>query len=630
MSYLTELEREKRIAAQDKADGYIAVDQVPGQMFEEVLNEAAKSRRNIIKGSVSLSMLGLTGGMLTACGGKSSSNSKTKSNSAPKAINKEIPTAPNVSYNVDFEAIPVAQPDDVIVPNNYTVDVLFAQGDAVEKNSSTELGEATTLENFQKVAGGHHDGMYFFELDGVDPNVGGLLAINHENRWGDFHEKVLKNNKVSNSDKKNWNLSAVGVSIIEIEFNQGQWQVRKDSPYNRRYHGLTKYRVSGPAADKVGKEVIGTLNNCSSGDTPWGTYLTCEETESNYYDPTKPREGYGWIVEIDPYAEIDNMPVKRTAMGRYSHENSAYLLDDDNNLAFYSGDDSTPGCIYKFIPNKKYNPNDRKANKNLLDNGTLYVAKFNGNGTGEWLELTQGKNGLIKGAKDPGKYTQGVKPPRPKTIDFNDQADVLIHAYEAGRVAGGTLMDRPEWITVGPKKDIYCCMTNNSGRINTNSANPRIFNKHGHIIRWHEDADKATSLTFRWEMFLLAGNKKETLPHLKGEIIGDAFTSPDGIRIDPKNRLWVQTDGVSKDNAMYGHNGMYYIDQETHESKRFLVGPYGCEITGIAYTPDLKNMFVNIQHPTKEWPSNQQTNNLPPRSATIVIRHKDGKPVGAK
>ena len=377
------------------------------------------------------------------------------------------------------------------------------------------------------------------------------------------------------------------------------------------------------------------LNNCSSGRTPWGTYLTCEESTDNYLDPTQPATNYGWVVEIDPYLELA-APTKRTAMGRFSHENVAFMTNSDRRVAFYMGDDSTPGCIYKFIPDDAYSSTNRAANTSLLDYGTLYVARFNADGSGEWRALVQGQNGLTATASDPGNTSQSTTPAAPTTVSFASQADVLVKCASAARVAGGTIMDRPEWITVAPDNSaIFVTLTNNSGRRVTDAANPRVTNLHGHILKFKEEGNSPLATKFSWEIFLQAGDPSLSSggANLVGNINGDTFSSPDGIRIDPKGRLWVQTDhsvpgnsgvtGRTIDQA-FGHNAMFYIDQTTKQSKRFLVGPVGCEITGLAYTPDLKTFFVNIQHPTGNWP----VSGPEPRSSTVVVRRTDGQPVG--
>eukprot|EP00456_Euglypha_rotunda_P007307 TRINITY_DN11293_c0_g1_i2.p1 TRINITY_DN11293_c0_g1~~TRINITY_DN11293_c0_g1_i2.p1 ORF type:complete len:316 (+),score=56.24 TRINITY_DN11293_c0_g1_i2:330-1277(+) len=315
-------------------------------------------------------------------------------------------------------------------------------------------------------------------------------------------------------------------------------------------------------------------------------------------------------------------------MGRFSHENVAFMTDANNRVACYMGDDTTPGCIYKFIPDRAFNPSNRAANTDLLDYGTLYVARFNANGTGEWRALVQGQNGLVVGAQDPGNVSQSTTPPAPVTINFANQADVLVNTQAASRVAGGTIMDRPEWITVAPNKQaIFVALTNNSGRRVTDAANPRATNSHGHILKFRENGDSPLAMTFTWELFLLAGSPTLATENLKGNINGDVFSSPDGIRIDPQGRLWVQTDASTSTavTSVFGNNSMYHVDMTTKQSKRFLVGPTGCEITGLTYTPDLTTFFINIQHPTTNWPVNGQV----ARSATIVVRRTDNQPIGA-
>jgi len=613
MSHITDRFRAESALARGRTE----VETVPGQMFEDVLKQAHVQRRQMLRGGFGATIAAVFGGgLLTACG----SDDDTPA-----------PVADTVDTVARFTPLVAATGDMVSVPEGYTVDVMFSAGDAVVAGAvpftGTFLGSADT----EKMAGGQHDGMHFFELPGVDPNKGGLLAINHEAP----DAKILSatgayNPATATAEEKKIVLSSVGVSVIEVEVVNGKWAVKKNSPYNKRYTGNSSYGVSGPAAAVVGATVIGTLNNCSSGATPWGTYLTCEETTDNYLDPTQADEGYGWVVEIDPQGKLANTPVKRTALGRFDHENTAYLLDAQNNMALYMGDDGTPGCIYKFVPSAKVNLTDRTANGTILDNGTLYAAKFNADGTGEWKALVQGTNGLVVGASDPGLVPQSATTPTPTVVNFTTQADVLINTKSAARVAGATQMDRPEWITVAPDKKIYVTMTKNANRKVADAANPRAGNPHGHIIRWSETGDSPLATTFKWEIFMLGGDARFTDTNAKGNIKGDTFSSPDGLRVDPAGRLWVQTDadtGSSITNT-FGNNAMYHVDPATKKSTRFLVGPDGCEITGIAYTPDMKTFFVNIQHPEKTWPSNVQGNSLPARSSTVVIRHKDGKVIG--
>ncbi|MBH1993003.1 MAG: PhoX family phosphatase [Sphingomonadaceae bacterium] len=620
MSHLTDEARAAYRDAQPTID--------MGNQSLEAIVAANPARRTILKnGLMGLSILPMLGS-LAACGDDDNGSS------TPAPTPTPTPT-PAPSYTISFAPVAANMKDTVTVPTGYTVDVLLKAGDSIETGTPYS-GTFPTPADAEKWAGGNHDGMEYFELSGTDANAGGLLALNFE--YPDFNILMAGSYDpaTATAAQKAIALSAVGIGVVEVaKGTDGKWAVKAGSRFNKRYTGNGSYRAGGPAAGRLSGTIKGMLNNCSSGRTPWGTYLTCEETTDNYLDPTQPEADYGWVVEIDPYQELA-APTKRTAMGRFSHENVAFMVNADRRVAFYMGDDSTPGCIYKFIPTDAYSTSNRAANTNLLDYGTLYVARFNADGTGEWRALVQGQNGLVVGASDPGDVSQFTTPQPATTVNFANQTDVLVDCQSAARVAGGTVMDRPEWITVAPDNSaIFVTLTNNSSRRVTDAPNPRVVNRHGHIVKFKEEGNSPLATKFTWEIFLLAGDPLLAPggSNLVGNIKGDTFSSPDGIRIDPKGRLWVQTDhsipgtsGVTGKSIedVFGQNAMFYIDQTTKESKRFLVGPAGCEITGLAYTPDLKTFFVNIQHPTGNWPVAGQQ----PRSSTIVVRRTDSQPVG--
>lgn len=596
----------------------------------EAIVHANPSRRSILRNG----LMGLSVLPIYALAGCNEDGAGDTGGTPPPPV-VVAPPPPPVSFAASFTSVPANQNDAVTVPSGYTVDVMLKAGDAVESGVAGYAGSFPTPEVAEKWAGGNHDGMEYFPIPGVDPNVGGLLAVNFEYPDQNILFTGGYNAATATPAQKQLMLSAVGVGVVEIaKDSAGKWAVKAGSTYNKRYTGNSSYRAGGPAAGLLSGTIKGTLNNCASGRTPWNTYLTCEETTDNYLDPTQPANNYGWVVEIDPLNQLAP-PTKRTAMGRFDHENVAFMADNNRRVAFYMGDDSTPGCIYKFIPDRPFST-DRTANIDLLDYGTLYVARFNANGTGDWRALVQGQNGLVVGAIDPGNTSQSTTPPAPTIVNFATQADVLINTKSAARVAGGTIMDRPEWITVAPNNQaVFVTLTNNSGRRATDAANPRVTNLHGHILKFREAADTPLALTFTWEIFLLGGDPSLASggANLTGNINGDTFSSPDGIRIDPEGRMWVQTDHSVPGNsgvtgrtidAAFGHNAMFYVDQTSKQSKRFLIGPLGCEITGLAYTPDLKTFFVNIQHPTGNWPVAGQQ----PRSSTVVVTKNDGQPVG--
>ncbi|NNH37723.1 PhoX family protein [Acinetobacter terrae] len=471
-----------------------------------------------------------------------------------------------------------------------------------------------------------------------------------------------------------------------------------------------------------GVKTRGTQNNCGNGYTPWGTYLTAEENfigyfvrnltddssrsaneivalnryglkqgaksryqwetatgsleqqdmydrwnasvvgASAYVDYRNIPNTFGWIVEIDPFDSRQD-PVKRTSLGRFAHEDCrTSRAIEGQNLAFYMGDDSRGEYIYKFVSDAKWDAKDVNggyaAGDKYMNSGKLYVAKFNADGTGQWIELST-SNSAISG------YT---------TYAFADQADVVTHARIAADAVGATKMDRPEWVAVNPNNgEVYVTLTNNSNRgtsYTTDAANPRNYsdpeggkgNVNGHIIRFREDADTTTATTFKWDIYLF-GAEAQMLENvnLSGLTDNNDFSSPDGMWFDPRGVLWIQTDdGAYTDvtNCMMlaalpgtmGDGGKatalsgtatqdtFMGAKVTDENlRRFLTGPKDCEITGVTMTPDYKAIFINVQHPgedstayndaTSHWPATQTdpTNTTArPRSATVVITRKDG------
>ncbi len=569
-----------------------------------------------------------------------------------------------------FVAVPVSTADTVVVPGGYSSRLLFAWGDPVSAGPAFKGDASNSAADQALQAGMHHDGMHYFPLPlGSDRADHGLLAVNHE-----YLDQVLlyaDGMQTWNAEKLRKAQNAVGVSIIEVMRDGAQWKVVRPSRYARRITALTPMSIGGPArgaalmqtaADPAGVEVLGTHSNCANGFTPWGTYLTCEEyitnhfalpsatpsarqaryglrTNSGYrwheidarYNADKhPNEfnRYGWVVEIDPF-DPQLKPVKRTAIGRCMHESALHTLAADGRVVIYTGDDSAFEYIYKFVTRDPWNPRDRAANRDLLDYGTLYAGKFEADGSGAWIALVHGQNGL--------------------TVDngFADQADVLIHARLAGTQVSATGMDRPEWITIHPQSgEVYAALTNNGARASegkpaVDAANPRAKNVYGQIIRWREDGADAASLHFRWDLFVLAGDPAHPDPAQRGNIRGDAFGSPDTLRFSPDGTLWICTDTSTPGRGDYlnlGNNQVLAGNVATGEIRRFLTAPRGCETAGLTFTPDGRTAFLNIQHPGEntenragerisDWPSGIK--GARPRSATIVITKDDGGIVGS-
>ncbi|MCX7891646.1 MAG: PhoX family phosphatase [Burkholderiales bacterium] len=579
---------------------------------------------------------------------------------------------------IGFQPVPPSTADTLVVPPGYRAQVLYRWGDPVGvaagmpafRSDASGSAEEQALQ-----AGMHHDAIEYFPLPaGAASSMRGLLAMNHEyTDDGLLHPDGMK---TWTAEKVRKSQAAHGVSVVEVELAGAEWRVVRPSRYARRITGATPIAISGPAAgsellktaaDPSGREVLGTLNNCAGGRTPWGTYLTCEENFNGYFSAATPSESerrygirkdgagyrwdehdarfdaatepneanrFGWVVEIDPY-DPAAAPVKRTALGRFKHEGAMVTLARDGRVVVYSGDDERFEYIYKFVTRDRYDPANAAANRTLLDHGTLYVARFAADGGGEWIALEHGRNGLTA------------------ANGFADQAAVCVFARRAGDVVGATKMDRPEWIAVHPvTKEVYCTLTNNADRgkekqPGPDAANPRPANIYGHIIRWREAGGDPAATRFAWDVFVLAGDKQHPDPAKRGNVKGDDFGCPDGLWFDARGVLWIQTDAAaramaSEDWRRIGNNQMLAADVTTGEIRRFLTGPRNCEVTGATMTPDGRTLFVNIQHPG-EAPSERGDPEKPrqfsswpdfdpagrPRSATVAIRREDGGVVGS-
>lgn len=647
--------------------------------FNDIVARAV-SRRGFMKTGLGLGAVGFLGGSLAACGGSSDDNDNGGSPEQPAMLG--------------FEAVAANTGDAIVVPVGYQHKVFCAWGDPLFPHSPAWKPDASNDGAAQALQfGDNHDGMHFFPLQEGD-STEGLLVMNHEY----FNPEYFFTNDVEPGAAGKWSLDNVrkgqhahGISVAHVKLVNGNWEVVIPSNYNRRLHLNSPMVLTGPvaghpmvrtSADPSGSSVLGTVNNCGNGYTPWGTYLTCEENFNGYfgtlagadsrdanmkrYGISAQRSGYnwedhddrfdyvkepnesnrfGWIVEIDPY-DPSSAPKKRTALGRFKHENAATTFAADNRVVVYLGDDQADDYVYKFVSDGKFDAATPQLNRNLLESGKLYVARFNDGaakgdmmGTGEWILLdlaTPTVNGGTLGSL------------------FADQGELLIKTRMAADAVGATPMDRPEWVTTHPEtNEVYLTLTNNSGRKaeNTDDANPRASNVYGQIIRWREDGGDAAALTFEWDLFVLAGNPTiaSGLEAGSENVTADnIFNSPDGLAFDADGRLWIQTDGNFSNTGAYagmGNNQMLVADPVTKEIRRFLVGPSGCEITGITWTPDQKYVFINVQHPGEygshprkpsvspaedplafsQWPSPEGGR---PRAATVVIWKDDGGIVG--
>lgn len=570
--------------------------------------------------------------------------------------------------------------DQAVAPG-YSANVLIRWGDRI-------VGEAPDFDPLHQSAaaqsqqfGYNNDFVAYMPLPlSSQSSEHGLLWVNHEYTESymmfpglvrkDVPEKLTK-------DQVDVELAAHGSSIVEIKKTGGRWQVVEDSRYARRITTLsTEIKISGPAAghprlktsaDPTGTKVVGMINNCAGGTTPWGTVLTCEENFNMYFsgDAAKtpeaanykrltfsaksrygfsrfhdrfdvekePREAnrFGWVVEIDPY-DPTFTPVKRTALGRFKHEAATTWLNPNGTVTVYTGDDERNEYLYKFVTRGKYNPKDRKANIGLLDSGTLYVARFHDDGKMRWLPLVFGQGPLTA------------------ANGFSSQADVLIEARRAADLLKATPMDRPEDVETNPVTGrTYVILTNNTARKpdQVDKANPRPNNEYGQILELippgkGRTADHA-ALEHKWDVLLLAGPPESGAKYGPGLSASGWFACPDNMTFDKKGRIWIASDQGTEQPKFGIGDGIWACDTTgpgRAVTKFFYRTPTGAEMCGPCFTPDNKTFFVAVQHPaaddspdstfdnpTTRWPDFKPA--LPPRPSIVAITKDDGGDIGS-
>jgi uncharacterized protein len=628
-----------------------AVNPTDGTPLETLI-----SRRTLLKGVAAGSAFGLFG-CATASG-----------ESAPMATG-------DGSAPLGFTEVSRTEDDKHHVAPGYTAQPLLRQGDPIRADAPEYNPATQTGADQEKQFGTDADFISFMPLPlGSNSSTRGLLGVNHENHRASICFPGVTSKTPLTRQQVEVQIAAQGFSVVEVAKEGRQWRVVKDSRYNRRISGNAPMRISGPAAgsprlrtsaDPTGTRSLGTLNNCAGGTTPWGTMLTAEENIQNYFsgnaaagpeagarkrqnitgkgryadwaryqdrwnldkEPNEPNR-FGWIVEIDPY-DPNHTSVKRTALGRCAHECATHAVSHDGRVAIYSGDDSRMEYVYKFVTEGRFDPKNRAANRDLLDRGTLYVARFEANGKMRWLPLVHGE-GPLNAANG-----------------FASQADVVIEARRAGDLLGATPMDRPEDVQAHPLTGrVYVVLTYNELRRaeQVNAANPRANNKYGHIVEivppLVNGKPDHTATECDWGFFLLGGNPAEASHGARygGPVSANGWVAaPDNVAFDPKGRIWISTDGQDD---MAGFNDSLYgacvSGPQRGVTRAFFNGPRGCEICGPEFTPDGRTLFLSIQHPgdgssyekpSTRWPDFRP--DLPPRGSVIAITKDDGGEIGS-
>jgi uncharacterized protein len=610
----------------------------------------------------------LRGGMALA--GSAALASTLKANTALAAVGGQAQGTSPLSFKEIAKQLSTTH----ALAEGYDLKVLISWGDPLHDAMPFDPNHVTAERQAQQF-GYNNDYIAFMPLPkGSRSSTHGLLCVNHEytNRSLMFTGLTRETEKDTISiPQARAEMEAQGTSVVEVKRGAKGWEVVAGSPYNRRITVTTPMRFAGAAAghadlrtsaDAEGMKPTGTMANCAGGTTPWGTVLTCEEnfdycfageakpthkamydryqvgTESWYHwhhadvrfdvakEPNEPNR-FGWVVEYDPY-DPTFIPVKRTALGRFKHECATTALCPDGRVAVYSGDDEPFEYLYRFVTARSYQPNNASANKDLLDEGELSVARFDADGTMEWLPLVYG--------------TRGLTPEN----GFHSQGQVLIYARRAADFLGATPMDRPEDVEPNPVTgSVFVSLTKNADRVMTNAANPRPHNAYGHMLellppRNPKGAVDHSATTYRWEEFLRGGN-----PAVAAD---DAYyqhppsqhgwlTNPDNVAFDSQGRIWICTDG--QQSVIGKGDGVYAAQcQGKHKgaTRLFFTVPMGAEVTGPAFTPDNTTLFLSVQHPAEgssmdnpstRWPQFQD--GMPPRPSVVAITHAQGKVIGS-
>jgi secreted PhoX family phosphatase len=678
------------------------------------INELIASRRALLGGLAGLPLLDLA-----AC-------------ATPAAQ-----SIPGTAASGAFDSVAATNADTVTLPPGYSWRKLIAWGDALFEGmpDTVDLNTLTRAEQDRRF-GQNNDMLALFAADYAFPPPKTqdrmILCANNEYASVELAYPSLASPRDLTAGQVEALLSAVGVSVVDIERHRGGWRVVKSSASrgnNRRITPFTPVVFSGPAANhpwiRAAAEIVngaepaapgsnapanavrcGTLANCAGGLTPWGTYLTSEEnfnyiyfgslsTEAQIADPAlaldassfgypvggptgiAPRQFqiaenprgpslYGWVVEIDPY-DPTSTPKKRTALGRKKGECATTALTRDGRVAVYMGDDERNEHVYKFVTHRRFDPANRAANMDLLDDGQLYVAQFTETG-GLWIPITVD-------AANAAAIAQG------SPVRFSDEADVLVRVRMAAFLLGATPMDRPEdiealhdqnWRGLGP---VLIACTNNSDRGFAHPGNPRRddpehpnaaqSNHTGHILRIDENGGDCGATTFTWDIFAMGGDPNAESPTVRSNygrgaptfvdtsfgghqtISGARFACPDNLFIDSTYRVWIATDG--SDTVFSDCNDCVMMTPSAAERprpmKRFLVGPLGAEICGPLMAPDERAFFCAIQHPggndasgadysRERWIGAPVPSHFPdggnawPRSAVVVITKDDGGRIG--
>jgi secreted PhoX family phosphatase len=619
--------------------------EVPNTSANEYVGDviaSALSRRSVMRAAAVVTVATAAGTATTlgtapqAAAAGAGTTATTKSTPKPKA-----------ARGLRFDAVAPNTADAVTVPGGYKQNVVIRWGEPILRGAPAFDPEKQTGAAQAGQFGYNNDFLALLPLPGERGRK--LLVANHE-----YTDEVLMfrgydaANPTRDQVEVAWAAHGLSAVVVEEDRRTGKLTAVPRHHLNRRVTATTAFRLTGPAAgsdllktsaDPTGRKVLGTLNNCSGGTTPWGTTLHGEENFNQYFAngsrPTDKRYGigtgaterkwerfdkrfdlaqepnevhrFGYVVEFDPY-DPTSTPRKHTALGRFKHEAATIRLTADGRPVVYSGDDERFDYFYKFVSSKRMKKGSSRAvrehNLSLLDEGTLYVAKLTGDspaieidgtgklpadgefdGSGEWIPLA---TATAKGAVS---HVEGM------TAD-----EVFVFTRLAGDKVGATKMDRPEDIEPNPVTGkVYVALTNNSNRgaganPKADEANPRNANKHGQVLELTERWNRPESTRFAWLLFLVAGDPDDPATYFAGFPKDDVspISCPDNVAFDPYGNLWISTDG----NQLGSHDGLFGVatkGERRGELKQFLTVPSGAETCGPIITD--RRVLVAVQHP---------------------------------
>ncbi|MGW5672815.1 PhoX family protein [Micromonospora sp. NPDC003776] len=655
------------------------------------LVETEVSRRGVVRaGAVGALVLGFGGTVAGALAGAGPAAAAPAAPVAPEAV----PSGGVGSGALTFKPIPPNKLDSLVVPNGYDHAVVMKWGDPVVPGAPDFDVHGQTAAAQAKQFGYNNDFVGVLPID----RKRALLVVNHEYTNEDLMFPGFTSQDALTVEQLRVAMAAHGMSVVELERvdGTGRWRPVRGGrrQYNRRVTALaTTFELTGPAAgsawlrtaaDPTGRTVVGTLNNCAGGVTPWGTVLSGEENFNQYFvggdgapEELKPRlarygiptdvrypsgsrkwdraderfdlakhpneaHRFGWIVEIDPF-DPESRPRKHTALGRFKHEGANVIVAGNGHVVAYLGDDERFDYLYKFVSDKKFMPGSswvaRKHNLTLLESGTLYVAALTGNSAGEVDGTgTLPSDGAFDGR---GRWIRLVSGNR-SYVDGMTAADVLTFTRLAADKVGATKMDRPE--DVEPSQltgKVYVALTNNTdrgkaGKAAADEANPRNLNKHGQILELVEDRGDHTGESFAWSLPIVCGDPADPSTHFAGydKAKVSPISCPDNVAFDATGNLWIATDG----NALGSNDGLFATAIEGPERghlKQFLTVPVGAETCGPFITRDNRSVFVAVQHPGEitgasvENPASTWPDGDFAKPGVVVTWRLDGGPVGS-